>query len=91
MNIITTLLRLHYTYADKERDDDEHGGQVDGDDALEVLVLVEVCAVADEAEDDGGDDDVEEDPEQLPLQRDLHPHLHRYSTVQYSTVQYSTA
>ena len=63
------------TYTDKQCDDDEHGGQVDGDHRLEVLVLVEVGAVADQVEDDGGHDDVEHYAQQLPAQADGHEHL----------------
>ena len=63
------------TYTDKQSDDDEHGGQVDGNHRLEVFVFVEVCAVADQAEDDGGNEDIHEDTEQLSSEDDFHLHF----------------
>ena len=62
---------INITYTDKKCHNNQHCGQVDGYHRLEVFLLVEVCAVADDIEDDGGDDDVKDHSEQLPAQDNL--------------------
>ena len=62
---------INITYTDKKCHYDQHCGQVDGYHCLKIVLLVEVCAVADDVEDDGGDNDVEDHAEQLPAQDDL--------------------
>ena len=62
---------INITYTDKKCHNNQHCGQVDGNHRLEVFLLVEVCAVADDIEDDGGDDDVKDHSKQLPAQDNL--------------------
>ena len=62
---------INITYTDKKCHNNQHCGQVDGYHRLEVFLLVEVCAIADDIEDDGGDDYVKDHSEQLPAQDNL--------------------
>ena len=65
------MYSINITYTDKKCHNNQHCGQVDGYHRLEVFLLVEVCAVADDIEDDGGDDDVKDHSKQLPAQDNL--------------------
>ena len=66
---------INITYTDKKCHNNQHCGQVDGYHCLKIVLLVEVCAVADYIQNYGGNDDIEDNSEQLASQHHLHKHI----------------
>ena len=63
---------INITYTDKKCHNNQHCGQVDGYHCLKIVLLVEVCAVADYIQNYGGNDDIEDNSKQLTSQHHLH-------------------
>ena len=52
------MYSINITYTDKKCHNNQHCGQVDGYHCLKIVLLVEVCAVADYVQNNGRNDDI---------------------------------